>query len=54
MLAKEGIKSCEVRAVVYNADGTVKKDLGVVSFYHASPIKMAAWNLMARIKSWLQ
>lgn len=30
---------------VFNADGTLKKDYGVVSFWHRNPLKRFAWRL---------
>jgi len=36
------VKSAELHATIRRADGTVE-DLGVISFYHANPIKRALW-----------
>jgi hypothetical protein len=33
-----GIKRAEMRLCVLNADGTVKRDLGLVGFYHRNPV----------------
>jgi len=40
-----GIKSAQMKAVVLRADGTVKQDLGIVSYYHSNPFKQLAWNI---------
>lgn len=45
------VKSAEIRAVVIRADGTAR-DLGVVSYYHRSPIlRFLHW---VKRKLWLQ
>lgn len=41
-------KSIEWSAVVLNADGTVKEDLGLVSAYNSNPII----NVWLKIKIW--
>lgn len=45
-----GIESFELSMKVFNADGTLKKDLGVVNYWHKNPLKRLLW----RFKSWLQ
>ena len=53
-LAKSGIKSIEMTVVILNADGTVKKDLGVVGYNHQNRL-VALWvNWKRRVKKWLQ
>lgn len=39
--AKRGV----IRAKVFNADGTLKEDLGVVSYYHRNPLKRLFYKL---------
>jgi hypothetical protein len=36
--AKSGVKQATIEAVVIRADGT-REDLGVVSYWHANPLK---------------
>jgi hypothetical protein len=43
-------KSAQISAVVLNADGTVKRDLGVVAYWHRNPFKRWAWAIRAWIK----
>ncbi len=45
--AQQGIKRVTVEAVVLNADGTVKQDLGIVAEYHRNPLRRAV-NLLRR------
>jgi hypothetical protein len=44
MDAKSEIKEASIEAVVIRADGT-REDLGVVSYWNASPFKRLLWKL---------
>lgn len=46
---KSKLRESSISAVVTRADGTVE-DLGIVSYWHKSPIKRLAW----RVRQWLQ
>lgn len=50
---QEGVKSLEISAVVFNADGTVKKDLGVIHYRHRNPLKTWWWKVKRGVKKWL-
>jgi hypothetical protein len=51
VIASSGAKQeIRVSAKVIRADGSVKKDLGVVGYWHKNPLKRLIW----RIKQWLQ
>lgn len=43
-------KSAEISAVVLNADGTIKRDLGTIAYWHANPLKRWAWAVRQWIK----
>jgi len=44
------IKSASIEAVVLNADGSVKKRLGVISFWHINPFRRMAFWLRRRVQ----
>lgn len=44
-------KSASIEAVVLNADGTVKKRLGVVASYHRNPLINAWQNVRLRLRN---
>jgi hypothetical protein len=48
--AQAPIKSASIKAVVLNADGTVKKDLGTVSYWHRNPLKRLLWMIRQNFK----
>lgn len=50
MMRGRGIVETTISARVLRADGTLKQDLGVVSYWHRSPLRRLAW----RIKQWLR
>ncbi len=43
--AQAPIKSASIKAVILNADGSVKKDLGTVSYWHRNPLKRLWWAI---------
>ena len=43
-------KSAQISAVVLNADGTVKKNLGVVCYWHKNPFKRLSWGVKQLLK----
>lgn len=45
-----GIEAAELSIKVFNADGSLKKDYGIVGYWHKNPLKRLLW----RFKSWLQ
>jgi len=38
-------KRGSIRAKVFNADGTLKEDLGLISYYHRNPFKRLFYKL---------
>ena len=46
--ANTASKERTLSMVVYNADGTVKTDLGVVDYWHRSPLKRLHWRLVGK------
>jgi hypothetical protein len=42
------VQQASISAVVLRADGSVKKDLGVVGYWHKNPLRRLAW----KIKTW--
>lgn len=42
------MQSAQIEAVVLNADGTVKRNLGVISYWHRNPLKRLAWAIKQR------
>ena len=44
------MQSAQISAVVFNADGTVKHDLGVISYWHRNPLKRWAFAVRQWIK----
>lgn len=43
-MAKAGIKSASIEAVIIRADGT-REDLGTVSYWHKNPLRRALWRI---------
>jgi len=48
-----GAKEVKIEAIVLNADGSVKQNLGVVAYWHKNPLRRVWWHLTRRVKSWL-
>lgn len=48
--ARGMFKSAEIEAVVLNADGSVKRRLGVVASWHANPLIRLWRNLRLRLR----
>jgi hypothetical protein len=43
--AKVPVREVRIEAVVLNADGTVKRNLGTVAYYHRNPLRRLAHRL---------
>lgn len=48
--ASGGVRMASTEIKVFGPDGKLKKDYGVVSYYHRNPLRMFAW----RLKQWLR
>jgi len=44
------VQQASISAVVLRADGSVKRDLGVVGYWHKNPLKRLAW----KVKQWVR
>lgn len=49
-IGRGNVRQATISAKVFNADGTLKHDLGVVGYWHKSILKRLAW----RVKQWLR
>lgn len=45
MQVTPGVRQARIRAVVLNADGTVKQDLGTVAYWHKNPLRRIWWRV---------
>lgn len=47
--ASGGVRMASTEIKVFGPDGKLKRDYGVVSYYHKNPLRMFAW----RLQQWL-
>lgn len=52
MDANSGVKKQTMEAKILNADGTVKEDLGVVSFWHENAFRRFTWSVRMKVVFW--
>lgn len=43
-------KSASISAVIRRADGSIREDLGVISYWHRNPLKRWAWAIRNFLK----
>jgi hypothetical protein len=43
--AQSKTKSASIRAVIIGVDGKVKRNLGVISYWHSNPLKRGLWKI---------